>query len=131
VGFSGRVDIFSVSGWFWRAWRARSITFAALFALSLLGVSVLSGFRHVLKALGAPWLIWLVVPFAVVALVSRKEAEWVPEAADRRKWAIRLIVGSIVVALVVAKFRPDPVPDSAAPVRIQGGGGGRANPHGR
>lgn len=120
---------FAAIGWFWRAWRARSITFAALFACSLLGVSVLSGFRHALRSLGAPWYVWLIVPFVVVMLLARKEADWVPDAAERRKWAFGIVIGAIAVTVAVAKFRerflpPEPPARTLAPR-------GWADPHGR
>ncbi len=118
----------ATAGWFWRAWRARSITFAALFALSLLGVSVLGGFRHLMRGLGLPWYGWLLVPFIVVAVLARKEAEWMPDAAERRKWAQRIVIGAIVLALALAKFAPEPKRESPTSMP-PGNRGGRADPH--
>jgi hypothetical protein len=112
--------------WLWRVWRSRSVTFAVLFATALLGISVLGGFRHALRELGAPWYVWLVLPLVAVSVCARKEVEWLPEAETRRKWSRWIVVGSIVLSLAIAKFSPkDPSTPPALP------GGGRANPHGR
>jgi hypothetical protein len=118
---------FSAAGWFWRAWRARSVTFAALFALSLLGVSALGGFRSALRSLGAPWYVWLVVPFVVVTLLARKEAEWIPDAAERRKWALRIILAAIALTVAIAKLTERFAPEKTPPRTIAPGG--RADPH--
>lgn len=116
--------------WFWRVWRTRSITFAALFATSLLGVSVLGAFRRMLRGVGAPWYIWLVVPFFVAWRLSRREEAWMPDPAERRKWAVRIVVGAIVLSLLVAKLglRHKEETGSPSPPGLQGG---RADPHAR
>src|SRR3954465_9155733 len=120
---------FAGVSWFWRAWRGRSITFAALFAFGVLGISVLGGLRHLLRGVGAPWYIWLVVPFVAVTLLARKEADWMPEPLERRKWAIRIVLGAIILSVVIARLgprreSPDPVPSASPP------SSGRADPHG-
>lgn len=95
--------------WLWRALRGKSVTFAALFACGVLGVSIVGGFRHLLSRLGAPWYVWLLLPMIVVAIVARKETEWLPDLDERRKWSKRLVFGSIILSLVIAKFhRPPP-----------------------
>lgn len=101
-----------VSGvsWVWRAWRGRSVTFAALFATSLLGVSVLGVLRQGLSRIGVPWWGWLIAPFFVVSFLAKKEAVWIPDEAVRRKWARWLVLGSIAIALVIAWFAPKPPP---------------------
>lgn len=121
---------FSALGWFWRALRTRSITAAVLFALAMMGVSVLSGFRHLLSRLGAPWFLWLLLPLAVVAMLARKEAEWMPDAEERHRWSRRLVVGSILLALLVAKlgWKKSEEPEEAVPHLPASG---RADPHGR
>lgn len=96
----------SALSWSWRALRGHSVTFAALFACSVLGVSIVAEFRHLLTRFGAPWYVWLLVPMFVVAYLARKEAEWLPEVDTRRKWARRLFFGSIVIALLIAFLRP-------------------------
>lgn len=96
----------SAVSWSWRALRGHSITFAALFASALLGFSILGGFRHLLTRLGAPWYVWLVVPILVVGFVAKKEIEWVPDQTRRRTWARRVFFGSIVLAALIAWWRP-------------------------
>jgi hypothetical protein len=101
------VDSWSALSWTWRALRGHSLTFAGLFACGILGLSALTGFRHILSKLGAPWYAWLLVPMIAVAYLARKEAEWLPDLAERKKWARRIFFGSIVVAIVVAKLSPN------------------------
>jgi FtsH-binding integral membrane protein len=115
--------------WFWRVWRTRSITFAALFATSLLGVSVLGAFRRLLRGVGAPWYVWLVVPFVVVWFLARKEERWMSDPAERRTWALRIVVGAIVLSLLVAKLGLRHEREAAPPPAGQNSG--RADPHGR
>lgn len=116
--------------WFWRVWRTRSITFAALFATSLLGISVLGVLRRWLRGVGAPWYVWLVVPFVAAWAMARREEIWMPDPAERRKWALRIVVGAIVVSLLVAKLGLRREAESVAPPPAAQGGG-RADPHGR
>jgi len=100
-----------------------------VFALAVLGVSVLGGFRHLLSRLGAPWYVWLLLPLAVVAAFARKEAEWMPDEAERRKWSRRVIVGALVLALLTAKFSPRHPEETGSPPAATDGG--RADPHRR
>lgn len=106
--------------WSVRALRGHSITFAGLFASAVLGLSVVAGFRHLLSRLGAPWYLLLILPFVAVGYVARKEAEWLPDLAQRRRWARRLLWGSIVLALLLALLRPAPrgEAEQAAPSQL-------------
>jgi uncharacterized membrane protein AbrB (regulator of aidB expression) len=70
-----------------------------------MGISILGGFRHLLSRFGAPWYIWLIVPIIVVGTIARKEAEWLPDPEQRRKWSRGLVFGSIAVAFLIAHFR--------------------------
>jgi hypothetical protein len=103
--------------------RGHSITFAALFGLSILGVSIVTTLRHLLSRNGAPWFIWLGVPMVLVTVLARKETTWMPDPTARKRWARRIFFGSILLALVIAYFRPAPpaplpsASPSAAPVR--------------
>ncbi len=103
----------SGTSWLWRAWRRHSVTFAALFALSVLGISVLGTLRHLLYRLGAPWYLLLIAPFLLLALLSRKEVEWIPDPEDRRIWARRLVLGSLGLMLLLAWFAPRKPPPTA------------------
>lgn len=100
--------------WFWRALRGGSVTFGALFALGVLGLSVVSAFRHLLHRMGAPWLVLFVAPFVVVTILAKKEPEWMPDPVQRRKWSRRLVFGSLVIFLLVTFFAPrKPEPPTA------------------
>lgn len=101
--------------WSWRALRGHSVTFAGLFACGVLGISVMTTFRAVLRRLDAPWQAWLLLPMAVVALLAKKETEWWPDPEVRKAWARRIFFGSIVAAILLAIMRPEPPPDPAAP----------------
>lgn len=90
----------------WRAWRGRSVTFAALFALGLLGVSALSEFRAVLNRLDAPWYVWFLAPIVLVAALAQKEQEWIPDEKKRAWWARGIVLGAILLAIGIAKWGP-------------------------
>lgn len=109
-GFFAAVEInlnpFSALSWTWRALRGHSVTFAAMFALGLLGVSFVAEFRHLLTRLGAPWYAWFLVPMILIAALAKKETDWLPDPAKRRRWARVLFFGSIVIAILIAKFGP-------------------------
>ena len=107
---------FSALSWSWRALRGHSITFAAMFALGLLGISLVSEFRGVLTRMDAPWYAWLLIPMFVIGYVAKKESEWLPDVARRKRWARILFFGSILLAVLIAKFGPrkNPPPAPAA-----------------
>jgi hypothetical protein len=96
--------------WSWRTLRGHSITFAALFACGVLGISTIATLRGWLTRSGAPWYIWLIVPGIIVTLIARKELQWVPNVAERRRWARRIFFGSIILSGLLAVFRPAPPP---------------------
>lgn len=92
------------------------MTFAALFALALLGFSVLGWFRALLDRLGAPWYVWFLAPIVLLTFLSRKETEWIPDEKRRHQWSRWLVIGAIVGAILIAKFAPDaPPPATASP----------------
>lgn len=98
-----------VSGlsWAWRALRGHSVTFAALFACGLFGLSIMAWVRRLLNRVDAPWYVWLFVPILAVGYLAKKETQWMPDAEQRRKWARRIFFGSIALAVLVAFFRPE------------------------
>lgn len=111
--------------WLWKALRGRSVTFAALFALTLTGFSVLSWLKWLLAFSGAHWLALLVGPTLVLTLLVRKEAEWIPDEQVRRRWAQGLVFGSILAAFlasVLFEDAPEPArsPEAPATIRMQG-----------
>lgn len=97
---------FAALSWSWRALRGHSVTFAVLFALGVLGVSVIGEFRGALGRLGAPWYAWLLVPIFAIAYFAKKEMEWLPELKQRKRWARGLFFGSILIAILWAKYGP-------------------------
>jgi hypothetical protein len=99
--------------WSWRTLRGHSVTFAALFGFSLLGVSIVTSLRHLLDRSGAPWYIWLGAPMVLVAVLAKKESTWMPDPAERRKWARGIFFGSLLLSAVIAWFRPAPPPSSS------------------
>lgn len=99
---------FSAVTWLWRALRGRSVTFAALFALTLTGFSVLGWLQWILRAAGAHWLALLLAPALIVMALARKEAEWVPDEEERRKWARGLVFGAILAAVLAGFLVPEP-----------------------
>ena len=92
--------------WLWRGLKGNSVTFAALFASVLLGASIAGGFHHLLAALGFHWLYVLLVPIFLFSWLSKKEPIWLPDEGKRKLYARSLIVGSILVAILIAKLRP-------------------------
>jgi 4-hydroxybenzoate polyprenyltransferase len=106
----------SNSRWLWRAMRGQSVTFAALFALGTLGVSVLHVLRRVLHAMHAPWYLWLLLPFVIVSVAARWETRLLPDEAQRKRWARGLIFGSLALALLIAKFARTSEPDNPTAV---------------
>ena len=97
---------FSALSWTWRALRGHSVTFAAMFALGLLGVSFVAEFRHLLARLGAPWYAWFLVPMIAIAFLAKKENDWLPDPVKRRRWARVLFFGSILASILIAKLGP-------------------------
>lgn len=114
------MDRFSLVPWFWRALRGHSVTFAALFAAGILGVSVVGWFRHVLRELGLPWWVWLVLPAVGIAVLARKEKTWLPDETRRRKWARGVMAVAIAAVMVLAKLSPEKAVPVGKPAEPQG-----------
>lgn len=100
----GGVNIFVVS-WFWRGLRGHSVTFAALFASFVLGVSISGGVKHLLAALGVHWLYVLIVPVVFFTWMNGQERKWLPDDRQRRLLARALLFGSIVLAVIINQIR--------------------------
>ena len=93
--------------WFWRGLKGHSVTFAALFASLLLGVSIADGVRHLLSMLGVHWLYVLILPAVLFGWMAKREPQWFGDEPKRRRIARSLLVGSIVLAVLIAWLRPD------------------------
>jgi hypothetical protein len=92
--------------WFWRGLMGNSVTFAALFASLLLGASIAGGFQKLLTSLGVHWLYVILIPIFLFSWLSKREPHWLPDERKRRLYARSLLVGSIVVAILIAWLRP-------------------------
>lgn len=104
----------------WKALLGKSVIFAGLFALTLMGLSVLGWLRWALASLGVHWLALLVVPSLLIMAAVRKEKEWWPDEAERKKWARGLVFGSLIAAVLAAFLfpaPPQPVEERVTPVR--------------
>jgi len=99
------VNPFSTTSWAWKALRGRSVTFAALFALGLLGVSVVHWLRVGLREMGFGWFAFLVVPIVLISFLARMESRWIPEEERRRQWARWLVIGSLMILVVESRLR--------------------------
>lgn len=99
---------FSGATWLWRALRGQSVVFAALFALTLLGLSIVHVLRHLLAALGLPWLALLILPALIFGFLAKREEEWWPEPLERKRWSRRLVFGSIALAIAISFVKPKP-----------------------
>lgn len=102
--------------WFWRGFKGKSVTFAALFASLLIGASIAGGFQKLLAALGVHWLYVFLIPVFLFSWLNQMEPQWLPDEAKRKLYARSLIIGSILVAILIAWLRPEPKnePEKAA-----------------
>jgi hypothetical protein len=91
--------------WLWRGFKGNSVTFALLFACLVLGWSVTGSLWFFLRQHGVHWLFALVVPGLCFSWLAKHENRIIPEEGKRKLWARGLIVGSILVALVIAWIR--------------------------
>ncbi|HTO03876.1 MAG TPA: hypothetical protein VL069_09255 [Opitutus sp.] len=118
------MNIFSGFSWFWRAWRGRSVTFAALFAAGMFGLSLLGAFRHLLDRWGAPWYLVFILPIVLVTILVRKEEEWLPDPELRLRCAQWLVLGSILMVMLTSLLVPRPTSvEEARPSEPQGRAG--------
>ncbi len=82
-----------------RVFRDHSLTFALVFALSVLGVSTWSALYGLLRRLSVPWWIAWILPVVIVSAVANREQRWVPDPVIRRRWSLGLVIVSIGIAL--------------------------------
>jgi len=114
------VNPFSALSWIWKALRGHSVTFAALFALAVAGVSVLGWVKAGLRAAGASWFMLLIIPTVLIAVLAKKETDWIPEQEVRRRWARSLVFASLLAAIATRLiFPPPPAPESTAPAPVR------------
>ncbi|MBL9214135.1 MAG: hypothetical protein JNG83_01535 [Opitutaceae bacterium] len=94
-----------VLGWFWRGLKGHSVTFSALFASLLLGISISGGVGRLLASLGVHWLYVILIPVFFFTWLNKKESQWLPDLERRKRIARSLIFGSIVLAIVINQIR--------------------------
>lgn len=98
------MEIGAVS-WLWRGLKGHSVTFSALFASLVLGVSIAGGFGRLLSSLGVHWLYVLILPGVLFAWLNKKEPRWLPDLDQRKRVARAVLLGSIVLAVVINQIR--------------------------
>lgn len=96
---------FGVFAWLWRGLKGHSVTFSALFASFVLGVSIAGGVGRLLSSLGVHWLYVLILPAVVFTWLNRREVHWIPDQERRKRIARWIIGGSILCALVINQIR--------------------------
>ena len=94
-----------VVGWFWRGLRGHSVTFAALFASFVLGVSIAGGVGRLLTSLGVHWLYVVLIPAILFGWLAKKETRWLPQEKKRRVIARCLLFGSAALAIIINQIR--------------------------
>jgi hypothetical protein len=98
------VNPFAIS-WLWRGFKGKSVTFAALFASLLLGWSISKEVAHLLTWMGVHWLYVMILPAVFFMWLAKREDRFIPDESKRKLYARSLIVGSILLAIVIAKLR--------------------------
>jgi hypothetical protein len=83
-----------------RALRDHSLTFALVLALAVAGVSTWGSLYSGLRRVHVPWPVALVLPFLLVAWVSRREDRIVRDPVLRRRIAVGLVVAALLVWLL-------------------------------
>jgi len=83
-----------------RAFREHSLTLALVVALTVVGVSIWGRLYGWLRDLHVPWLLAVLLPFVVVAVVGRNEQRIVRDPALRRWISIGLLVVSLAYWLL-------------------------------
>jgi len=103
----------------WKALRHFSLTASVIFASTLLGASVTALLGKLLGRLSLPWLVLWLAPIAIVAMVAKREAQWLPDEKLRRRIARRIVLGALVLwgGLFVArrKLGPEEPPGATTP----------------
>jgi len=106
------VDPFAIS-WLARGFKGNSVTFALLFATFVVGLSLSHGVKVVLARLGVHWLFILILPVVLFSWLAKREEQWLPDVAQRRRWARGLIAGSLALAVLIAWLKPEPSSEPA------------------
>lgn len=89
----------------------------------MLGLSLLGWIRYFLSRWGAPWYLWFVLPIMLVAILARKEEDWLPDPELRMRCSRWLIMGSIFIVMVTSWWGVKAAPDVTVPREPQGRAG--------
>lgn len=95
----------SVVTWFWRGLKGHSITFSALFASVVLGISIAGSIGQLLRSLGLHWLYVIILPGIFFGWVNSREARWIPDEKKRRRTARGIIFGSALLAVIINQIK--------------------------
>ena len=95
------VNPFAIS-WLWRGFKGRSVTFALLFATCVLGWPVSDQVNILLTRIGVHWLYAMLLPGFFFMWLAKREDRFIPEEEKRKLWARGLIVGSLLLAILIA-----------------------------
>ncbi len=110
---SGMVNPFALR-WLWRGFKGKSVTFALLFACFVLGWSVTGSVGHLLQRSGVHWLFALLIPVLFFSMLAKLEDRVIPDEGKRKLYARGLILISLLLAIGIAKLKPEPPPDPPA-----------------
>jgi len=83
-----------------RALREHSLTLALIVALAVAGVSTWGSLYAGLRRVHVPWPVALVLPFVLVAWVSRREDRIVKDPVLRRRIAVGVVLAALLAWLV-------------------------------
>jgi drug/metabolite transporter (DMT)-like permease len=111
------VNPISGSSWLWKALRGNSVTFAALFAFGILGISIGRIIKNALGAMGIPFVGLIILPIIIIGMIAKREERWLPDPAMRKKWSRRLVFGAIGASVLLALLSPKPKPTEGAPTQ--------------
>ncbi len=93
--------------WLWRAVRGRSVTFALVFFLAVVGLSAPRLIRGLLEPLSLPWLVGWIAPLILLGLLAKLEPKLIPVEKHRVRIALGLIVAALVFVFVVPRMLPE------------------------
>lgn len=100
--------------WLWRALRGRSVTFALVFFLAVVGFSAPRLIRGVLEPLSLPWLLAWIAPLILLAFLARLEPKLIPSETHRRRLALGLVTAALIFFFVVPRILPPEEPNPPA-----------------
>ena len=83
-----------------KAWREHSLVLAVVVAFAVVGVSVWRQIHDGLRALHVPWLVAFILPFLILAWLSRREDRIVRDPVLRQRISIGLLVAALAFWLL-------------------------------